>query len=1405
MKAIRYAAAILLALVGAGGLAAQTTNVTATLSDPTSTLWINAPYTINLISPVIPSTNPGNNSFTTSFSGTTDGFGVLSATLQRVANIFPANTTWQFCVVSGVSFTQKFCVNIPVGNAGQSSQDVSSQINAILTAPVINGGAAVRAYNDAEVQAYLGAMYFNVNSLTFRCYNGGWGVCGGTGTGIGTITWALPSILSATPTTLNGSGTQTFSLTTQSANTVFAGPATGSAAAPTFRSLVLADLPSLSANTVLGQTAVGTPIALSLPNCNTTGSSALIYTASTGFGCNTIAGGGVVTSLTTTGTTGAAALTSGVLNIPVYQGVLTLTTSGSSGAATLSGNTLNIPQYAGGGVTSINSTAGAFTFTGAGVSCTTTTCTFSGSGSGIGSITWALPPFLTASPSTISATGTQTFSLATQSANTIFAGPASGSAAAPTFRALVSLDIPNNAANTTGTSGGLSGSPSIGITNLAGTGTVTLTGIEASSGSACLHINASGVVTNTGSDCGAGSGLPTAPAAAYFPSSTAAGTTYAAVNNIDWTHTIGLENFNGDFYVDAVLSPTSCTVSSVAYTTAFDCALANAKAWIASSDSAQYNATLHVGSNGKLTTNVGIQEPTATSNHGTVNIVGNGVNASIIQLTTSLSSGVCMFTQPPEATAFNYAKITVSNLTLDANNDADCTMGINGVSQGAIEHLLLINNRAGSGNIPFQIGPSTASTSTVFEANVTDVVVGGLGGGYTPAIITCTVSSGNPVCTISDAGSYPSGTFTVQVHGVGNGSGPCSVYPTWTTTGTTTLTGLTASGGTCVAPLWVSVTPGARVDYDYLFGPGYTDSTVKDIRAIEETVYAGIKVTGHPNTFLHPHCYVGQFACVEENGGSTFVGVESDSIGGYAAAIEGTGSTYTGTSQIYNSFTRFAGSSLFYVDQGTSAGTSIGATMSGVSCNGNRQALGGYHQLVIGTGLPYANTSAAGGAADAGYAVPAGVQMNDVLDCSSSPTVNTVYSHIGTFGVINGGISTAGDGVHPGMLSLYPNTTVPTLTAGDFSILGPNTASMTAFAWQAPTSQASAGLLHIGAPSSAVSQMSVSLVGIADLSATGTPSSTTFLRGDYTWATPSGSALTIQTNSVNNTSQTAINFITSVTNNTGLVANALNPATSSVKFEITGNLLLASLATQAANTVIGNATGSTATPTALAMPSCSGASNALIWTSATGFGCNTLSAGGNVTASGTPTSGQVGVWTSATVLSGVTATGTGSPVLATSPTLVTPALGIPSALVLTNATGLPLSGGVTGQLPVANGGTGTASPALSAGSGIAITGSWPAQTIALAIANTTFTNSTTAIGANACSASASTVTMTGMATTSVIFITPSTDVSGSTGWGSSGGLTIVAWPTANTLNYKLCNSTGVSITPGAVLWNAGGR
>ena len=83
----------------------------------------------------------------------------------------------------------------------------------------------------------------------------------------------------------------------------------------------------------------------------------------------------------------------------------------------------------------------------------------------VSSVALALPSIFSVSGSPITTAGTLTGSLATQSANTHFAGPASGVAAAPTFRALVSADLP--AVNLASSSaGGVTGN--LPVTNLNG-------------------------------------------------------------------------------------------------------------------------------------------------------------------------------------------------------------------------------------------------------------------------------------------------------------------------------------------------------------------------------------------------------------------------------------------------------------------------------------------------------------------------------------------------------------------------------------------------------------------------------------------------------------------------------------------------------------------------------------------------------------------------------------------------------------------------------------------------------------------------------------------------------------------------------------------------------------------------
>jgi len=273
---------------------------------------------------------------------------------------------------------------------------------------------------------------------------------GGTlsNTGVTSVGLSLPNIFTLSTSTVTTTGTLTATLSTTSANYVFAGPTTGSATTPAFRALVAADIPSLNyapqttgTSILYGNNAGGfsnvtvstglsfsggtlsntgvTSVGLSLPN---------IFTIST----STVTTTGTLTA--TLSTTSAnyvfAGPTTGSATTPAFRALVAADIPSLNYAPQTTGSSLLYGNNAGG-------------FSNATVS---TGLSFSGgtlSNTGVTSVGLSLPNIFTVSTSTVTTTGTLTATLAATSANYVLAGPTTGSATTPAFRALVAADIPS--------------------------------------------------------------------------------------------------------------------------------------------------------------------------------------------------------------------------------------------------------------------------------------------------------------------------------------------------------------------------------------------------------------------------------------------------------------------------------------------------------------------------------------------------------------------------------------------------------------------------------------------------------------------------------------------------------------------------------------------------------------------------------------------------------------------------------------------------------------------------------------------------------------------------------------------------------------------------------------------------
>lgn len=157
-----------------------------------------------------------------------------------------------------------------------------------------------------------------------------------------------------------------------------------------------------------------------------------------------------------------------------------------------------------------------------------------------------------------------------------------------------------------------------------------------------------------------------------------------------------------------------------------------------------------------------------------------------------------------------------------------------------------------------------------------------------------------------------------------------------------------------------------------------------------------------------------------------------------------------------------------------------------------------------------------------------------------------------------------------------------------------------------------------------------------------------------------------------------------------------------------------------------------------------------------------------------------------------------------SPTLTTPTLGVATATTINKVTITAPASGST--LTIADGKTLTASNSITIAGTDSTTMTFPSvsATIPRTVASGTVAlSSLGAIASNACHA-AVTGAATGTLTTDVIEVGWNGDPTALTGYGVSGTgavLTIYAYPTADTVNIKVCNSTAGSITPSDVTLN----
>jgi len=142
---------------------------------------------------------------------------------------------------------------LAIGSGGTGQTTANAAFDAL--SPMTTAGDII--YENATPTAARLAIGTSGQVLTVVSGLPAWSTpTSGTVTSVALLDGSSTPIYNISGSPVTSSGTLDFTLKTQSANTVFAGPTTGSAAQPAFRALVAADIPSLS-GTYVPQSEVG--------------------------------------------------------------------------------------------------------------------------------------------------------------------------------------------------------------------------------------------------------------------------------------------------------------------------------------------------------------------------------------------------------------------------------------------------------------------------------------------------------------------------------------------------------------------------------------------------------------------------------------------------------------------------------------------------------------------------------------------------------------------------------------------------------------------------------------------------------------------------------------------------------------------------------------------------------------------------------------------------------------------------------------------------------------------------------------------------------------------------------------------------------------------------------------------